>query len=153
MKKSFYFYMFIILALQTLAYNTIDHDYWARLLQGNAFWQFGSIMNKDPFSYTQTHLWLDHEWGSSIIFSFIQDNFGFIGILINIIIMLIFSYNKCTTINDIDIHLCNITEIYSNRNTSDPSYVHGFIPVRSCRRPRTSGYSRDRNHGCAVLCT
>ena len=41
---------------------------------------------------------------------------GFIGILINTIIMLIFSYNKCTTINDIDIHLCNITEIYSNRN-------------------------------------
>ena len=32
--------------------------------------------------------------------------------------MLIFSYNKCATINDIDIHLCNIVEDNSNRNES-----------------------------------
>ena len=43
---------------------------------------------------------------------------GVIGILINIIIMLIFSYNKCATIDDIDIHLCNIVEDNSNRSES-----------------------------------
>ena len=43
---------------------------------------------------------------------------GVIGILINIIIMLIFSYNKCGTIDDIDIHLCNIVEDNSNINES-----------------------------------
>ncbi|MBQ8887368.1 MAG: hypothetical protein IJY61_06680 [Candidatus Gastranaerophilales bacterium] len=75
-------FVFIILALQTLIYNTIDMDYWARLLQGNAFWELGHILKQDPFSYTQTHTWLDHEWGSSVIFSFIQNNFGFNGILI-----------------------------------------------------------------------
>ena len=74
-------FIFIILALKTLTYNTIDMDYWARLLQGNAFWELGHILKQDPFSYTQTHAWLDHEWGSSVIFSFIQNNFGFNGIL------------------------------------------------------------------------
>ena len=78
---SFISFIFIILALQTLTYNTIDMDYWARLLQGNAFWELGHILKQDPFSYTQTHAWLDHEWGSSVIFSFIQNNFGFNGIL------------------------------------------------------------------------
>ena len=41
--------------------------------------------------------------------------YGFIGILINIIIMLIFSYNKCATVNDIDIHLCNVVDDNSDR--------------------------------------
>ena len=75
-------FVFIILALQTLTYNTIDMDYWARLLQGNAFCELGHILKQDPFSYTQTHTWLDHEWGSSVIFSFIQNHFGFNGILL-----------------------------------------------------------------------
>lgn len=75
-------FIFIILICQTLTYNTIDMDYWARLLQGNAFWELGHILKTDPFSYTQTHVWLDHEWGSSVIFSFIQNNFGFNGILL-----------------------------------------------------------------------
>ncbi len=75
-------FIFIILTCQTLTYNTIDMDYWARLLQGNAFWELGHILKTDPFSYTQTHVWLDHEWGSSVIFSFIQNNFGFNGILL-----------------------------------------------------------------------
>ena len=70
------------IALITLANNTIDPDYWARLLQGNAFWLNGIIMKEDIFSYTKTHHWIDHEWGSSVVFSFIQNNFGFIGILL-----------------------------------------------------------------------
>lgn len=75
-------FIFIILTCQTLTYNTIDMDYWARLLQGNAFWELGHILKTDPFSYTQTHVWLDHEWGSSVLFSLIQNNFGFNGILL-----------------------------------------------------------------------
>ena len=41
---------------------------------------------------------------------------GFIVIIINLIIMFISSYNKCTTIDNIDIHLCNVVEDISNRN-------------------------------------
>ncbi|MBE7705567.1 MAG: hypothetical protein E7Z90_07160 [Cyanobacteria bacterium SIG29] len=76
----FYILIFIFIYSLALINNAIDMDYWARILQGNAFWQLGTILKQDPFSYTQTHLWLDHEWGSSIIFSFIQNHFGYIGI-------------------------------------------------------------------------
>lgn len=83
LKNNFiYIFIAITLSIYTLLYNTIDMDYWARLLQGNAFWQLGHILKQDPFSYTQTHLWLDHEWGSSVIFSAIQNLFGFNGILV-----------------------------------------------------------------------
>jgi hypothetical protein len=49
---------------------------------------------------------------------------GVIGILINIIIALIFTYNKCATVKDIDIHLCNIVEDNSNR---DEAYLENFF--------------------------
>ena len=76
-----YIFILITIVIYTLIFNTIDMDYWARLLQGNSFFETGNILKVDPYSYTQTHLWLDHEWGSSIIFSFIQKHFGFKGIL------------------------------------------------------------------------
>ncbi len=90
----FYFTIFIFILSLALIHNTIDMDYWARLLQGNAFWAFGDILRFDPFSYTKTHIWLDHEWGSSVIFAFIQNNFGFKGILIfrALVVFLIFFF-------------------------------------------------------------
>lgn len=80
-KVIFYIISFIFIFSLAAIHNTIDMDYWARILQGNAFWQLGHILKQDPFSYTQTHLWLDHEWGSSVIFSFIQNHFGYLGII------------------------------------------------------------------------
>lgn len=76
-----YLYIFIIISIQAFAFNTIDMDYWARLLQGDAFFQLGHILKQDIFSYVNVHSWVDHEWGSSIILSFVQRNFGFLGIL------------------------------------------------------------------------
>ena len=70
-------YSALFLIILMFFYNTIDMDYWARILQGNAFWQLGHILKTDCFSYTPTHIWLDHEWGSSVIFSFLQNNFSF----------------------------------------------------------------------------
>ena len=43
--------------------------------------QTGEILKQDFFSYIPTHKWIDHEWGASVVFSFIQNNFGFNGIL------------------------------------------------------------------------
>jgi len=43
---------------------------------------------------------------------------GILGLLINIIIMLISSYNKCSTFDDIDIHLCNV-DYFNLNNTSN----------------------------------
>lgn len=90
----FFVFLFVLISVQTYTFNTIDMDYWARLLQGNAFWQLGHILKTDPFSYTQTHLWLDHEWGSSVIFSLIHNTFGFSGILFfrSLIVFLIFIF-------------------------------------------------------------
>ena len=51
---------------------------------------------------------------------------GIIGIAINIIIALIFSFNKCATVNDIDIHLCNVVDIVDNNNR-DESYLENFF--------------------------
>ena len=79
-KFLFYILSFIFIYALALVHNTIDMDFWARIIQGNAFWSLGHILKQDPFSYTQTHLWLDHEWGSSVIFSFIHNHFGYIGI-------------------------------------------------------------------------
>ncbi len=85
---------FVFIFMNSVLYSAIDMDYWARLLQGNAFFELGHILKADIFSYTPTHNWLDHEWGSSIIFSFIQNNFGYSCILFfkSIIVFLIFFF-------------------------------------------------------------
>lgn len=90
----FYCFMFVFLCLQTLSSNTIDPDYWARLLQGNAFIETGHLLKQDIFSFTQTHLWLDHEWGASVVFALFQKYLGFKGILVlrTLIAFLIFVF-------------------------------------------------------------
>ena len=51
--------------------------------------------------------------------------YGAIGIVINVAIMLLFSYNKCATVNDIDIHLCNVVE--DNLNREEAYFENIFI--------------------------
>ena len=75
-------FMLIFLCFQTLTHNNIDPDFWARLIQGNSFLETGHLLKNDILSFTQTHIWLDHEWGASIIFAFVLKFFGFKGILI-----------------------------------------------------------------------
>ena len=86
--------VFIFILMNTVLYSAVDMDYWARLLQGNAFFQLGTILKTDIFSYTPTHKWLDHEWGASIIFSLIQNIFGYVGVLFfkTILVFLIFLF-------------------------------------------------------------
>lgn len=81
--KSIFFY--IVLFLFILAFNTtaVDYDYdlWARLIAGMSIVQTGHILKHDFLSYTSTHLWIDHEWGSSVIFYLAQHFFSSAGIL------------------------------------------------------------------------
>ena len=97
---------FVFIFMMTISYCAVDMDYWARLLQGNAFWQLGHILKIDPFSYTETHIWLDHEWGSSVVFSFIQ-KIGYTAVLIfkSILVYLTFFFISKT-----------INYKYKNRN-------------------------------------
>lgn len=82
--KAIIFYLFLflfILALSTTA-KIYDYDLWARLIVGKFILQTGHVPMHDFLSYTPTHLWYDHEWGSSVIFYFIQKHFYGAGILI-----------------------------------------------------------------------
>ena len=51
---------------------------------------------------------------------------GIIGIFINIIIILIFSFNKCASVDNIDIHLCNVVDIVDNK-TREEAYLDNFF--------------------------
>ncbi len=76
----FYLTLFFLVLLFSTLYNNIDFDFFARLIVGKSFFQTGTLFNNDFYSYGKTHEFIDHEWGSSLIFYLVQDNFGDIGI-------------------------------------------------------------------------
>lgn len=78
---TFYIIFFLfILAFSTTAKN-YDYDFWARLIAGMGFIQTGHVLKHDFLSYTPTHTWFDHEWGSGVIFYLTQHFFSSAGIL------------------------------------------------------------------------
>ncbi len=77
----FYITLFLFIILVSFQTNSADYDLFARLLQGQAFWNLGNILHHDIFSYTPTHTWYDHEWGASVIFYWVFNKFGAIGLL------------------------------------------------------------------------
>lgn len=81
--KRILFYIFFFLFI--LAISTMNRDYdpdlWARLIAGMGFVQTGNVLKHDFLSYTPTHIWYDHEWGSSIIFYLTQHIFSYTGLL------------------------------------------------------------------------
>lgn len=72
---------FFILTISILIAENYDYDFWARLVAGMHVFQTGEVLKQDFLSYTPTHIWYDHEWGSSVIFYFTQHFFGPLGIL------------------------------------------------------------------------
>ena len=78
----FYLTLFLFILLLGLIDCNIDYDFWARLIVGKNFFQTGELFNFDFQSYGSTHQFIDHEWGSSLIFYLIQSNFNDIGLYI-----------------------------------------------------------------------
>jgi len=78
MKKYFFFaailsFIYIIVA----GNNQADFDLWHRLAAGKLFLNTGEVPKTDIFAYTPTkNMWIDHEWGSGVVFYFIADKFG-----------------------------------------------------------------------------
>ena len=69
-----------VLANHTQGY---DFDLWARLIVGKVFWATGHVLKYDFLSYTPTHAWYDHEWGSgTFCFYPVLKFFGPLGIVI-----------------------------------------------------------------------
>ena len=84
MKKGF-FYLSIaaIIYVLTFAVNSPDLDLWARLAVGSVFFQTGSVLKHDIFSYLPTKdIWIDHEWGSGVVFYFFVKHMGDWGIFV-----------------------------------------------------------------------
>lgn len=53
-----------------------DFDLWARLIAGMGVIDGGHVLKTDFLSYTPTHTWWDHEYGSGIVFYFFLKHFG-----------------------------------------------------------------------------
>jgi hypothetical protein len=82
-KFVFYISIFILSWVYALSFNAMDWDLPARLTVGKIFFQTGSVPAHDFLSYTPTKpLWIDHEWGSGVIFYFLADRFGDIGLML-----------------------------------------------------------------------
>lgn len=79
---TFYSVLFLFILAISLITNNVDMDYWARVIQGDAFLQTGNVLYNDPFSYIPTHKWIDHEWGSGLVFAFLQNSFGYISLIL-----------------------------------------------------------------------
>lgn len=71
----------ICLALSCLSTN-YDYDFFARLIVGERFIEHGILPFKDFLSYTPTHPWYDHEWGSGVIFYLFLKYFGAFGTIL-----------------------------------------------------------------------
>lgn len=88
----FYLTLFLLLIAFNLLSDNYDYDLWARLIAGMGFIQTGHVLKQDFLSYTPTHIWFDHEWGSSVIFYLTQHFFSNIGLLFLQVIILFLIY-------------------------------------------------------------
>jgi len=82
--KNFFFYitLFLILLSYVLILTSADGDLWARLAVGKIYSQTGHVLMNDIFSYTPTKsIWIDHEWGSGVVFYQLVKNFGDKGLI------------------------------------------------------------------------
>jgi len=82
MRIAFYTVLFLFIFALVLNHAYMDCDFWARLLVGKTFFQTGNLLQNDIFSFTPTIRWIDHEWGSSLVFYFLQSRFGDFGLFV-----------------------------------------------------------------------
>lgn len=79
-------FIYIVLAMFSLLLaclsDNYDYDLYARLIVGEHFFANGWITYQDFVSYTPTHLWYDHEWGSSLVFYAFLKLFGNFGLIL-----------------------------------------------------------------------
>ena len=80
MNLIFYITLALFVALFGALYNDIDYDFFARLIVGKSYFQTGTLFSNDFYSYGTTHEFIDHEWGSSLIFYLIQNYLGDVGL-------------------------------------------------------------------------
>lgn len=75
----FYITFFLFILAFYINADRYDYDLWARLIAGMGFVQTGHALKVDFLSYTPTHTWFDHEWGSGVVFYLTHQLFGVAG--------------------------------------------------------------------------
>lgn len=78
----FYIFLFFFCIAITTISGMYDFDIWARLIAGMGAVQTGHVIEYDFLSYTPTHIWFDHEWGSGVIFYLTQHLFSGAGLIV-----------------------------------------------------------------------
>lgn len=79
-KVFIYFLLALFCLLLACLSKDYDYDLFARLIVGEKFVEAGQIAYEDFLSYTPTHLWYDHEWGSGVVFYLMLKHFGAFGL-------------------------------------------------------------------------
>ncbi len=84
MRKKVWFYAALAVFSIFLACLSTNYDYdlFARLIVGERFVEYGILPYQDFLSYTPTHPWYDHEWGSGVVFYLLIKYLGAFGLLI-----------------------------------------------------------------------
>ena len=104
----FYLTLFLFILLFGTLHIEIDFDFFARLIVGKSYFQTGTLFNQDFYSYGTTHNFIDHEWGSSLIFYLIQNYLGDVGLFCfkSIIIFLtLYIITRAIRLKDKDVKL------------------------------------------------
>lgn len=80
---AFYGALFVLVWVYSIVNLTPDWDLWARLTVGKIFFNIGTVLKNDVFSYTLTKpVWVDHEWGSGVVFYAASHLFGDLGLIV-----------------------------------------------------------------------
>ena len=75
--------LLVCLGLTLVIKPDADNDLWARLAVGKLTLDKGWVSYHDVFAYTPTKpLWVDHEWGSGVLFYLTASAFGEAGLLV-----------------------------------------------------------------------
>ena len=90
MKKNIFFLSIVlIIYFLTASQSHADWDLWARLAVGKMFFATGSVLKHDIFAYTPTKpIWIDHEWLSGVVFYYLVDKFGDLGLCLLKVVLL-----------------------------------------------------------------
>lgn len=88
----FYVVFFFTMFAFNLISDNYDYDFWARLVVGKHIVQTGQVLKQDFLSYIPTHIWIDHEWGSSLVYYLVQHFFSHMGLVLLQTIVLFLIY-------------------------------------------------------------
>ena len=68
--------LFLLVFIISASVQCFDYDLWARLIAGMGVVDGGQVLKTDFLSYTPTHTWWDHEYGSGVVFYSFLKYFG-----------------------------------------------------------------------------